>query len=108
MKTYRIWIVLLVLVLAALACVVPSTTPVAPALPPPTPVTLEQPSPINIDIPEQENTLVGLYEHVMPGIVSLQVVGDTGGSLGSALRSKRFGTFGMPSPARTAMLKRNA
>jgi len=83
MKTHRIWIVLLVLVLAALACVVPSTTPVTPAPPPPTPVTLEEPSHINVDIPEQENTLVDLYEHVMPGIVSLQVVGDAGGSLGS-------------------------
>ena len=87
MKTYRIWIVLLVLALAALACAVPSSTSEAPAppeLPPPTPVTIEEPSPINIDIPKQEETLVSLYERVMPGIVSLQVVGsNTGGSLGS-------------------------
>jgi len=86
MKTHRIWIVLLVLVLAALACAVPGTSPVAPAppnLPPPTPVTIEEPSPVNIDIPGQEETLVNLYNKVMPGIVSIQVVGDVGGSLGS-------------------------
>jgi len=86
MKTHRIWIVLLVLVLATLACAVPGTSPVAPAppnLPPPTPVTIEEPSPVNIDIPGQEETLVNLYNKVMPGIVSIQVVGDVGGSLGS-------------------------
>jgi len=46
-------------------------------------VTIEEPSPVNIDIPGQEETLVNLYNKVMPGIVSIQVVGDVGGSLGS-------------------------
>jgi len=87
MKIHRIWIVLSVLVLAALACEVPGTTPTVPAppaLPPPTPVSIDEPVPVNVDTAGQEETLVGLYNRVMPGIVSLQVVGgDTGGSLGS-------------------------
>jgi len=86
MKIYRIWIVVSVLILAALACQVPGTAPVAPAapnLPPPTPVVKEVQVPVTIDSAGQQEALVSLYEQVMPGIVSLQVVGDTGGSLGS-------------------------
>ena len=86
MKLHRIWIVLSVLVLAALACQVPGTTPAVPAapnLPPPTPVVNQAPVPVNVDTAGQQEALVSLYERVMPGIVSLQVVGDQGGSLGS-------------------------
>jgi 2-alkenal reductase len=87
MKIHRIWIVLSVLVLAALACQVPGTVPTAPAppeLPPPTPVVNEEPAvPVNVDTAGQQETLVGLYERVLPGIVSLQVLGDQGGSQGS-------------------------
>ena len=87
MKIHRIWIVLSVLVLAALACQVPGTAPSVPAapnLPPPTPVVNDAPVPVSIDTAEQQEVLVSLYERVMPGIVSLQVVaGDQDGSLGS-------------------------
>ena len=86
MKTHRIWIVVTVLVLAALACQIPGTAPVVPAapnLPPPTPVTLSQAPAITVDTTGRQDVLVSLYEQVMPGIVSLQVVGDAGGSLGS-------------------------
>jgi S1-C subfamily serine protease len=86
MKIYRIWIVVSVLILAALACQIPGTAPVAPAapnLPPPTPVVKEVQVPVTVDSAGQQEALVSLYEQVMPGIVSLQVVGDTGGSLGS-------------------------
>ena len=87
MKIHRIWIVLSVMVLAALACQIPGTAPVVPAapdLPAPTPVEVSQaPVLTTIDIAERQEVLVSLYERVMPGIVSLQVVGNAGGSLGS-------------------------
>ena len=86
MKIHRIWIVVSVLVLAVLACQIPGTAPVAPAppdLPPPTPVVKEVQAPVTVDTAGQQETLVGLYESVMPGIVSLQVAGNTGDSLGS-------------------------
>ncbi|MGD8402802.1 MAG: trypsin-like peptidase domain-containing protein [Anaerolineales bacterium] len=88
MRVNRIWIVVSVLVLAVLACQVPGVAPVvpeAPDLPPPTPVEVNQvPAPsITVDTAEQQEVLVSLYEQVLPGIVSLQVVGDSGGALGS-------------------------
>ena len=84
MKKQRIWIVLTVLVLAALACQVPGTAPAVPAapnLPPPTPIV--NAVPVNVDAAGQQEALVSLYERVMPGIVSLKVLGDGGGSQGS-------------------------
>jgi S1-C subfamily serine protease len=86
MKTQRIWIVLMVLVLAALACQIPGTAPAVPAapdLPPPTPIVQEVQAPVVVDTTGQQETLVSLYERVLPGIVSIEVVGDQGGSLGS-------------------------
>lgn len=87
MNINRIWIVVSVLVLAVLACQVPGTAPVipeAPELSPPTPVVITQPPvAVNVDTVGQQEALVNLYERVMPGIVSLQVVGNGGGSLGS-------------------------
>ena len=87
MKIHRIWIVLSVMIMAALACQIPGTAPVVPAapdLPPPTPVEVSQaPVPATVDVAERQEVLVSLYERVMPGIVSLQVVGNAGGSLGS-------------------------
>jgi len=86
MKNQRIWIVVTVLVLAALACQVPGTTPIGPAtpiLPPPTSVVNQAPVTVNVDSVGQQEALVSLYEHVMPGIVSLQVLGENGGSQGS-------------------------
>jgi len=85
MKAHRIWIVLTTLVLAALACQIPGTAPVAPpapSLPVPTPAVAVQ-VPVTVDTAEQQDTLVSLYERVLPGIVSIQVAGDQGGSLGS-------------------------
>jgi len=78
MKTYRIWIIVTVLVLAALACQIPGTAPAVPAAPNFTP-----PTPVTVDTAGRQEMLVSLYERVMPGIVSLQVVGNSGGSLGS-------------------------
>lgn len=86
MKMHRIWIVLSVLVLAALACQMPGATPTVPTppdLPPPTPAMNQAPAPVNIDTAEQQETLVSLYERVMPGIVSLQTDGEQGTGLGS-------------------------
>ena len=86
MKTQRIWIVLIVLVLAAMACQIPGTAPVVPAppnLPPPTPVVNTVTVPVTIDTAGEQETLVSLYERVLPGIVSIQAVSDQGSSLGS-------------------------
>lgn len=86
MRIKRIWIVLSILIFAALACQVPGTAPAVPAAPelsPPTPVVKEVQVPITVDTAGQQEALVNLYERVMPGIVSLQVVGDQIGSQGS-------------------------
>jgi len=85
MKIHRIWIVITALVLAALACQLPGTAPIAPAAPsmsPPTPVVAVQ-VPVTVDTVGEQDALVSLYQRVMPGIVSLQVIGSQGGSLGS-------------------------
>ncbi len=86
MKIYRIWIFLSVIILSALACQIPGTAPIAPAapnLPAPTPVTNQFSTPVILDTAGQQDVLVSLYQHVMPGIVALQVAGSQGGSLGS-------------------------
>jgi S1-C subfamily serine protease len=88
MKINRIWIALSMLALAVLACQLPGLAPAAPAapsLPPPTPVSKEIQAPVTVDSSGQQEALVSLYESVMPGIVSIQVVGDQGGSLGSGI-----------------------
>jgi 2-alkenal reductase len=86
MKINRVWIVLSILIFAALACQVPGTAPVVPAAPElslPTPVVKEVQVPVTVDTAGQQEIFISLYERVLPGIVSLQVVGDQGGSLGS-------------------------
>jgi S1-C subfamily serine protease len=84
MKLNRFWIVLPVLILAALTCQAPGIAlPSASQLPPPTPLVYQAPNPVTVNLEDQQDTLAGLYTRVMPGIVSLQVVGDQGGSLGS-------------------------
>ena len=86
MKVHRIWIIVSVLIFAALACQIPGTAPVVPAapnLPPPSPVANQSPAPVTVDMAGQQEVLVSLYESVLPGIVSLQVAGSQGGSLGS-------------------------
>jgi S1-C subfamily serine protease len=88
MKINRIWIALSILALAVLACQLPGIAPAAPAapnLPPPTPVSKEVQAPITVDSAGEQEALVSLYESVMPGIVSIQVVGDQGDSLGSGI-----------------------
>ena len=88
MKLNRIWIALSILALAVLACQIPGLAPAVPAapdLPPPTPVVKDVQAPITVDSAGQQEALVSLYESVMPGIVSIQVVGDQGGSLGSGI-----------------------
>jgi S1-C subfamily serine protease len=88
MKINRIWIALSILALAVLACQLPGLAPAAPAapsLPPPTPVSKEIQAPVTVDSAGQQEALVSLYESVMPGIVSIQVVGNQGGSLGSGI-----------------------
>jgi 2-alkenal reductase len=88
MKINRIWIALSILALAVLACQLPGLAPAAPAapsLPPPTPVSKEIQAPVTVDSAGQQEALVSLYESVMPGIVSIQVVGSQGGSLGSGI-----------------------
>jgi 2-alkenal reductase len=86
MKIHRVWIILSVLIFAALACQVPGMAPIVPAapnLPPPSPDANQAPVPVTVDTSGLLEVLVSLYERVLPGIVSLQVAGSQGGSLGS-------------------------
>ena len=80
----RIWIILSVLVLAALACQAAAQTPAPPTLPStPQAETLLLPQ-VNIVEPiAQEGTLAALYEQALPGVVAIRVVTDGGGGLGS-------------------------
>lgn len=89
MKIQRIWIGLSVLIIAAMACQVPKFTESIPAAPDLLlPAATNQgggdtPIVVNSEDAKHQETLVNLYERVLPGIVSIQVVGDQGGSLGS-------------------------
>ncbi len=83
----RIWIILSVLVLAALACQATGLTPVAS----PPPAAIETGTPpqsqppqenLTVSIPQQE-ALTALYEQALPGVVSIRVITDQGGGLGS-------------------------
>lgn len=88
MKINRIWIALSILALAVVACQLPGlapAVPAAPSLPPPTPVSKEVQAPVTVDNAGQQEALVSLYESVMPGIVSIQVISDQGDSLGSGI-----------------------
>ena len=89
MKIQRIWIGLSVLIIAAMACQVPKFTESIPAAPDLLlPAATNQGGGdtlivVNSEDAKHQETLVNLYERVLPGIVSIQVVGDQGGSLGS-------------------------
>jgi len=89
MKINRIWIFLSLLILAVMACQIPGTValtaPPPPDLLPPTTVAGNVDTPaISLDQVGQQDVLVNLYNSVLPGIVSLQVIeGELGGSLGS-------------------------
>lgn len=80
----RIWMVVLVLLLSAIACQFNSVVPQVPATQAqPTaesilPVQVEQ-----VDQNERQETLVALYERVMPGVVSIRVITENGGGSGS-------------------------
>lgn len=80
----RIWMVALVLLLSVIACQFNSVLPQAPATQAqPTaesilPVQVEQ-----VDQNERQETLVALYERVMPGVVSIRVITENGGGSGS-------------------------
>jgi 2-alkenal reductase len=78
------WVMLTVLVLAALACRAGGST----SLPTPGPAApLAGQPPISVQSPPnpatQQDALVALYETVSPGIVAIRVVGPQGASLGS-------------------------
>lgn len=91
MKISRIWVLLTVFVVASLACQIPGTAPVVPPAPEiPAPTAITQPNTqndehdVNLNSDGKQEALVSLYESVLPGIVSLQVVSEVpGGSLGS-------------------------
>jgi len=89
MNTKRMWIVLTVLVLAALACQTASLAPVTSAAPTsaaPAPVVNTQPNapaaPANGNPDAQQDTLTALYTRVNAGIVAI-INSSGGGSLGS-------------------------
>lgn len=92
MKKHTPWILLIsILILSTIACRVPNIarlrrtpqsqpTPVAIIITPPAEQAIpEQP----IDLEYQDTLLTTLYERVSPGIVSIQVLGETGSGLGS-------------------------
>lgn len=79
----RVLIVLTVLALAALACVVEYNLPAAPKETSSQPVPTLPSLPPQTDSIEQQETLVALYESVTPGVVSIRVLNDDGGSSGS-------------------------
>lgn len=88
MKNARALVVVLsVLMLSALACQVASLTPVAaPQVDqPPTarPLIINGSTPSNGNPVAQQDILTSLYQQASPGIVSIRVTTDQGGSLGS-------------------------
>ena len=86
MKTKRTLIVLTVLVLAALACQL-GTAPIAmPQLPTSVPNQPAAPAPMvntSAQAASQQDAMVSLYQTVSPGVVTIQVVTQSGGALGS-------------------------
>lgn len=88
MKKYSPWLILLsVFVLTSLACQISSlptvrssNPPVTVVVTPPSGATLPSQPP---DLEYQDTLLTTLYEKVDPGIVAIQVLSQSGGSLGS-------------------------
>jgi len=86
MKTFRIMMVLAVLMLAALACQNTGLTPVASA---PTPVLqiaapdVSAPVSVSANPAAQQDSLTTLYNQASPSIVAILITTDQGGSLGS-------------------------
>ena len=87
-RNVYLMVALATLILASLACqtlqpgAAPQPVPTVPSLP-----TASQPTPLPIVVSSQsvsqQETLMSLYQNVTPGIVSIQVLTDQGGSLGS-------------------------
>ncbi len=92
-NNFRLLVTISALVLASLACQalqptsVPSSTASPVLFPSPTPLVAVENPITEVSAPvtdlEQELLLVSLYERVIPGIVSIQVATDTGGSQGT-------------------------
>jgi S1-C subfamily serine protease len=88
-KNVRLLVFIAVLMFATLACqaLVPGAAPAAPvaAIPTQAPVVVES-VPVQISAPslaQEQEALTALYQRVMPGIVSIQVLTAQGGSLGT-------------------------
>lgn len=71
----RIWIILLVLIFATMACQLTSSAPAAPA-----PVPTKRPASQSLS---PEDSLIELYENAMPGVVSIRVITEMSSGLGS-------------------------
>lgn len=91
-KNTHLTVSIVVLMLAALACqAMPGGLPLAQTTEIPAVVTeTAEPGGIpplvsSTNMQEQEQALISLYERVTPGIVSIQVLTDAGGSLGSGI-----------------------
>jgi len=88
MKNKRFWIFLIILAIGAMACQLGSApiltaAPATPVFEAPTSDMGSQPSESNLP-GESQDLLVNLYERVMPGVVSIQVISGTNiGSQGS-------------------------
>lgn len=82
MKTKRILIVFTVLVLAALACQVGNTPFTVPQVATPG---VNQPAPVSapVNSVSQQDAMVSLYQAVSSGVVTIQVITQSGGDLGS-------------------------
>src|SRR5687767_7182982 len=91
MKRIRLIIPVVLLILVSLACqympALPAAeTPDVPGAPTQTaePTTIPELI-ISTSLQEQEQALTALYEHVTPGVVAIQVLTETGSSLGTGL-----------------------
>lgn len=82
MKTKRILIVFTVLVFATLACQAGTAPLTLPQLATPA---ANQPAPVSapVNSVSQQDAMVSLYQTVSPGVVTIQVVTQSGGALGS-------------------------
>jgi S1-C subfamily serine protease len=84
-RNVRLLVAIAVLVLASLACqaLQPGTAPLPVSTIPTVVVPTAAPIVVSSQSLSQQDTLMSLYQNVSPGIVSIQVLTDQGGSLGS-------------------------
>jgi 2-alkenal reductase len=80
-KNLRLVVVVSTLVLASLACQMFAPAPAA--IPTPTVAAVQAPVVPIANINPAQDGLVALYDNVIPGVVSIQVLTDQGGALGS-------------------------